>query len=515
MKRDIYIQTIRNYILEKHGHSPSEIQNFAHNLHATMAELKQAQTEAQEIKENRKHKNSSLVTHHSPVLSSPNGSIINRQSSIVNRFSLPHIHAVPALAIQSVAIVSLIGIVVLGGLSMYLFTKVNRISQQLNAVSVGKPKTPAELSLLAAPVYANQQPPVDVNEIFSYPATDITLTYSGVPNKTIFGFFPYWMLEKQDKINITGYTDIALFGLTADNKGNIITSINDKPEPGWTMWNDPKLDTFIRRAKSRKSNINLVIKSFKNEDIEGIVNSNDNQERLIANAVQLMNSKSLDGINIDFEYIGAPDEKTRNNFTRFIANLNQEMKRQNPESQLTIDTYVSSAADDKFFDIQGLSNHVDAFIIMGYDIHTPSGEAGPVSPLEGDGSLSGYLQSYLSRTSPNKIILALPYYGYDWPVNPNPTIDKKAQSKILPYAVIAANNKNETIEWNKTTQTPYYQYRDDQGNARVVHFDNARSMGLKYDMIKTQNLKGTGTWALGYDGLNQELHKVLLDKFTE
>lgn len=500
MKRDIYIQTIRNYILDHKHATATEIQNFAHNLHATMAELKQAQSEAHEIKENRKHASSPLATHH---------------SSLATHFTFPHIHAAPALAVQSVAIVSLIGIVVLGGLSLYLFTKVNKISQQLNAVSVGKPDASRQTSSLINPVYANQQPPVDVNEIFSYPASDVTLTYSGIPSKTIYGFFPYWMLEKQDKVNITGYTDVALFGLTADNKGNIITSINDKPEPGWTMWNDSKLDTFIRRAKSRNTNVSLVIKSFKNDDIEGIINSNENQERLIANAVQLMNSKSLDGINIDFEYVGEPDTKTRDNFTRFIANLNTEMKRQNPDAQLTIDTYVSSAADDKFFDIQGLSNYVDAFVIMGYDVHTPAGDPGPVSPLEGDGSLSGYLQSYLSRTTPDKIILALPYYGYDWPVNPNPNIEKRAQSKILPYAIIAANNKSATIEWNKTTQTPYYQYKDDQGNARVVHFDNARSMGLKYDMIKREKLKGTGTWALGYDGLNQELHKVLLDKFTE
>lgn len=281
------------------------------------------------------------------------------------------------------------------------------------------------------------------------------------------------------------------------------------------MWNSAQLDTFIRRAKNHNSRVAFVIKSFKNEDIEGIVNSNENQERLIANAVQIMNSKSLDGINLDFEYVGEPDQKTRDNFTRFVANLNNEMKRQNPESKLTVDTYVSSAVDDKFFDIKGLSDHVDAFVIMGYDIHTPNGDPGPVSPLEGDGGLTGYLQSYLSRVSPNKIILALPYYGYDWPVNPNPGIEKSAQSRILPYAVIAANSKHANIQWDKTTQTPYYIYKDSLGNERVVHFDNARSLGLKYELIKHEHLKGAGTWALGYDGLNQELHQVLLEKFTE
>lgn len=365
----------------------------------------------------------------------------------------------------------------------------------------------------AAVVYANQES-VDAKRIFSFPTSDITLKYTSRPQKEVFGFFPYWMLDVQDQVHIDSYTTIAIFGLTADSRGNIIASSGNEVDGGWAMWNNSKLDDFIARARKKKIQVVLTIKSFNNDDIEKLVLSDQAQRKFISNSIQLINLKSLDGINLDFEYVGTPDKEVTAAFTRLVANLNTEMKRQIPESTLTIDTYLKSGGERDLFDIESLEKYVDALVVMGYDVHTPNGTPGAVIPMEGPSSVVGFMQSYLERISPKKLILALPYYGYDWPVKEEDR--EKDPPKAVPYAEIASYAKTTNIAWDETTQTPSYSYTNpDSGVGRIVHFENPRSLALKYDYINKKNLKGVGIWAMGYEGLNLELDQVLLEKFAK
>ena len=70
-------------------------------------------------------------------------------------------------------------------------------------------------------VYANTEP-VDPDKIFSIKSENVTLTVTGKPKKEVLGFFPYWMLPKQELVNLNMLTSVALFGLEVDNKGNIV-----------------------------------------------------------------------------------------------------------------------------------------------------------------------------------------------------------------------------------------------------------------------------------------------------
>jgi spore germination protein YaaH len=389
--------------------------------------------------------------------------------------------------------------------------------------SLGKkeaPKTTANLNSLkisvanGSPVplvYATSQI-VDPDKIFSAKTRNVQLTVTQKPKKEVLGFFPYWMLSNQDQIDLATLTSLSLFGLEMDASGNVITgNADDNVSGGWAMWKDPKLDALIKRAKNQNVKVYLTLKSFSSKNIESIATSDNAQKTLIANALYFVNSKALDGINIDFEYVGNPTEAVRNGFTRLITNLNAELKRQVPNTVLTIDTYLVSGSEKGIFDIPMLARNSDAFVIMGYDMHTPLGGPGPVSAMGGTTNIVGYVQNYLEQVDSSKLILAVPYYGYDWPQNvASPSAD---MVKILPYAQVAQQSQNLQLIWDDTSQTPSFTYNESAGQPRIVHFDNVRSLGLKYDFINNKNLRGVGIWALGYDGQNQDLEKLLIDKF--
>lgn len=363
-----------------------------------------------------------------------------------------------------------------------------------------------------AQVFANMEP-IDPAKAFSYPKSNIPLVITAKPKKEVLGFFPYWMLPKAQDINLGILTSVSLFGLEVDGKGNIVTtSSTSEADGGWQMWKDLRLDKFISKARSNGLKIYLTLKAFNSNNINSLVNSDAAQKEFISTALYLVSSKNLNGINIDFEYSGTPTTETSKGFTRLITNLSAELKRQFPKALLTIDTYVISGSVPGLFELELLSKHVDAFVIMGYDFHTATGAPGPISPVGGDINIIGLVQGYLEKVPAQKIILAVPYYGYDWPVSVESS-DSLGKAAILPYSEIAQASIKHNLLWDDVSQTPWYTYTANKIK-REVHFDSVRSLGIKYDYVNSKNLKGVGIWALGYDGLNSDLQRLILDKFS-
>lgn len=372
------------------------------------------------------------------------------------------------------------------------------------------------LSTSALPViYANMQP-INPQAAFSYPSSNIQLPASSIPTKEIFGFFPYWMMPVQNKVNINDITAISIFGIGVDGQGNIVTQdSNGNPDPGWQMWQGNKLDSLIKRAKNQNTKVYLTFESFNDANIESLALSAAAQKHFISNAIYMVNERNLNGINIDFEYLGTPTQQVRDGFTRLITNLSLELQHQMPGSDLTVDTYLVSGSEQDIFDLPLLAKSVNAFVIMGYDMHNPLGNPGPVSAMGGETNIIGYVQGYLEQVPADKLILAVPYYGYDWTVDATGNSQGSSTVQILPYAQIAQESKNYQLIWDSTSQTPSYTYTDTNGQKHIVDFENIRSLGIKYDFINEKNLKGVGIWALGYDGNNTNLEKLLIDKFSD
>lgn len=359
-------------------------------------------------------------------------------------------------------------------------------------------------------VYANELP-VKMQQVFSYPVQNVQLTPLSRPKRTVVGFIPYWDLDSLDKLDTNEITTASLFGIEPDGNGDIIiTDTQGNVDGGWGMWNDQRLDPFIANLKQKQIKVTLTIKMFSNTHIESLLSSSDAQKKLISNILYMVSSKNLDGVNLDFEYAGSGSSVLQDKFTNFVLSLQQALKNGFPSASLTVDTYASSGVTDDLFDLPRLASVVDAILIMGYDFHTPYTQPGPVAPLVGTESIASYIANYLQKIPANKIILGVPYYGYDWDITnltPNSTT-------ILSYADILGTTQQTSIQWDSLSETPWYSYNDSSGDTHKVYFDNVRSLGLKYDLVNRMNLQGVGIWALGYEGQDTQLDQLISQKFT-
>jgi hypothetical protein len=117
----------------------------------------------------------------------------------------------------------------------------------------------------------------------------------------------------------------------------------------------------------------------------------------------------------------------------------------------------------------------------------------------------------VTQNSPQKLILGLPYYGHHWK-----TTGSAARSSVISGgfvgSVFCQNEQSGTYgrQWETASQTPWYRWNDGT-NWHQVWYDDAESLGLKYDLAVARNLRGVGMWALGYDGSRAELWTALED----
>jgi hypothetical protein len=157
---------------------------------------------------------------------------------------------------------------------------------------------------------------------------------------------------------------------------------------------------------------------------------------------------------------------------------------------------------------------------MGYDYYwSGASVAGPCAPFESNGFWGSYyvknsVEYYLGQgASANKLALGVPYYGYRWPtltgeIKSNTTGTGTAYT----YSTMKNNANSFGRIWDLYSSTPWYKYQSPdwyQG-----WYDDSISLGIKYDYVNSQNLKGIGIWALSYDGSNTELWSTIEKKFA-
>ncbi len=307
----------------------------------------------------------------------------------------------------------------------------------------------------------------------------------------MFGYAPYWTLHVSSGFNLAGLTTLAYFSVGVGADATVQHS-----GPGWVGYQSQALADLVTRAHDAGDRVVLTASCFGQSALDKMAGDPTAGARLGASLVQLVAAKNLDGVSLDFEGEGSKDQA---GLDSLVGAVSTAMHQANPHWQVTMATYASSAGDPHgFYDIGGLSASVDGFFVMAYDMNDPSTPS-PTAPLTGAGFTDlDAVQQYSAVVSPSKVILGVPYYGYDWPTA-GPGLGDPATGPPTPmsYAQITATGGH--VYWDPTTQTAWTSYQVGT-QWHQTFFDDPTSLGLKAQLADTYHIAGLGIWALGMEG---------------
>lgn len=326
----------------------------------------------------------------------------------------------------------------------------------------------------------------------------------------------------QADLHLDLLSTIAYFGVNMNGDGSLVTT--DSGYQGW--WSQQTTD-LINTAHHSGDRVVLVVKAFDSATISSITQNEPYRQNAIRSIANELNQRGGDGVNIDFEGL---QPSIAGPFTTFIAELQAGLRSAAPlASYLTVDTYASAARGGTMYDIGSLRPYVDAFDVMAYDFYYGgSSHSGPVAPLNGSWyNDSAAVADFLRLVPGSQVILGVPYYGYKWS-----TASNQPQAAALAYGTADTYSgalddfscaQQLSLNWDNTFASPWATWwspgsGDPCGgnhNAwRELYYENATSLGAKYDLVNDNGLRGIGIWSLGYDTGHQELWNEIAAKFT-
>lgn len=318
---------------------------------------------------------------------------------------------------------------------------------------------------------------------------------TGGPCRTVFGYLPYWERVGVENIRWDLLTHLACFSVEVNSDG---TFGNLRGWP-WT--------SIINTAHANGVKVILVATNFDPASILTLITTPAYKQAFFENIKAQMLAGNADGVNIDFENAGP----WRSHINGFMADLTAYLHAEIPGCEVT---FAGPAVNwGNAWDLPGLAASCDGIFIMGYAFHGSwSSTSGPNAPLTG-GSINitnTVLTQYgeVTMNNPEKLILGLPYYGHHWITETSAprsaVIKEDGFVGSTRFRNDEPNSQLHGLRWDSVSQTPWYRWQAD-GQWHQVWFDNAESLGLKYDLADAYGLQGVGMWALNYDGARPEL----------
>lgn len=355
--------------------------------------------------------------------------------------------------------------------------------------------------------FAAQAPPLQLPPATAPPAPAPPTLAASPPlhSHEVFGFAPWWDLGSEGAFDVRDLTTLAYFSVDVNPDGTV-----DQSNSGWVGYESQALADLVSRAHAAQDRVVLTVTCFDQHALDQLTSDPSAPNRLASTLIQLVSAKNLDGVNFDFEGNGPQD---RRGLDGLIASVTSQLRGADPHWQITMSTYASSAGDPNgFFDIAGLAPNVDGFFVMGYDMNSRSSPS-PTAPLTGPGNGDAVDVAEYSRVVPrSKILLGVPYYGYDWPTT-GPDAGDQATGGPTPvtYAQVASAMASQHLAsyWDQSSQTPWIAYQAGS-QWHQVFFDDPTSLALKARLANADGIAGVGVWALGMDGNDPAMLAALL-----
>ncbi|KAM8744585.1 di-N-acetylchitobiase [Acanthopagrus schlegelii] len=238
----------------------------------------------------------------------------------------------------------------------------------------------------------------------------------------------------------------------------------------------------------------------------------ENRTAWITEKVNLAKSQFMDGINLDIEQSveeGSPEYYA---LTDLVKETTEAFHRELPGSQVSFDVAWSPKCIDKrCYDYVAIAGSCDLLFVMSYDEQSQiMGDCIAMANAPLSQTLNGYDQYLNLRIDRKKLVMGVPWYGYDYPcVNHTqegtcyiakvpfrgaPCSDAAGKQKTYKWIMKQVNISLSGRLWDNEQKAPFFNYKDDKGQIHQVWYDDPQSICPKADYVTSKGLRGIGMW---------------------
>lgn len=233
----------------------------------------------------------------------------------------------------------------------------------------------------------------------------------------------------------------------------------------------------------------------RNVQSEILLSKTSTRRKLIESLMDEAKTYGFDGFNLDFESMKT---EALPHYVQFIRELSVSCRKEG--LVLSVDNYVPSAYTAGY-NRKEQGTVADYVIVMGYDEHFAGGEKGSTASL---GFVEQGIRDTLQEVPKEKVINAVPFYTRLWQ-------EKDGETTSSALGIYKAKDWIEEnhveLSWQDETGQYYGELEESDGTMDYLWMEEERSLGLKMDLIRQNDLAGVACWKLGLE--SEEIWDVI------
>jgi len=281
----------------------------------------------------------------------------------------------------------------------------------------------------------------------------------------------------------------------------------------------PEEETGELVARARDLGVPLVasiLDATEAGEMAAILADQDDRARHVDAIVEFAADGEWDGIDLDYEQFAFADgrdtwEATRPNWVAFVEELAQRLHDDGRTITVSIPpVYDAGQTDDSGFwvyDYASLAPVVDHVRVMAYDYSVASSDPGPIAPLD-------WVERIIEGTTEasgdtSKLILGIPMYGRNWPVETSGTcpddapqvenVTNRSVDELVARRGATPVLDATTGEWSFTYDAEFEGGGETCTQQREVWYVDDDGVQQRIQLAVDAGFGGVALFAFGYD----------------
>lgn len=332
----------------------------------------------------------------------------------------------------------------------------------------------------------------------------------------ISGWLPYWR-KNEGVASLDGkmllFNEINPFAFGVHSDGSIVDTLRIGSSP-WT--------TLRAKADTAKATIIPTILWTDAPAMHATFSDMDRLNKHTDAIIALLAKENFSGVDIDYE---GKDIADRDSFSVFLENIHTKLRTVGKSLSCTVEARTEDIPPEGLIgtramsfanDFSALARSCDTVRLMAYDevfqIHRSNvfenANQAPSVPNADMAWVESVVRYALRYISPEKILLGVPTYGWEFQYEKRPQGYRYTRVKSVSYSeAIGEAQAARTVPVRDSGGEESFVYTVSGGN-HIVTFSDAESVRQKIGLAKTYHLKGISLFKL--DGLaDPELFSIL------